>query len=118
MQRQKLPVVIFLQKLQILMPNAKCDVRPYDGNQHIVDHPVIRGSMLINWHPDLGECPSLETIEAVTAEAITAKENADRKIARDNQYRNDLSMKAAFRIERRANPALTFSQFLDELEAS
>lgn len=108
---------LFLQKIKVLMPNAKFDVRPYDGNEHLADYPIIRGNMLINWHPDNGECPSLEAIEAVRVEQVNTKEEADRKLARDDKYSKDLSMKAAYRLELKANPSLTFSDFLDSLEA-
>jgi hypothetical protein len=118
MHRQKLMQEIMTQRLLHLVPDAKISVRPYENNEHLVANPVIRGNMLIDWQSEtVTECPSLEVIESVTQEQIEAKENADRKSIRNAEKANDLTLKALYHAERKLNPDLKFSDYLDSIEA-
>jgi len=62
-------------------------------------------------------CPTQAQLNAIDMPALALKVEADRKSNRDKQYAKDLSMKAAFRAERKGNPNLTFSDFLNALES-
>lgn len=44
-------------------------------------------------------------------------DEVEAKIRRNNYLSEDLSLKATFRIEKRVNPALNFSDYIDTLEA-
>jgi hypothetical protein len=116
MQRQKLAQEDLAQRLKILVPDAKFNVRPYDNNEHLVHTPVIRGDMLIDWPSINGPCPAMDAIEALTPEQVNSVEQYNNRMVRNAKYLKDLGVKAAFRIERKSNPMLTFSEFLDDLE--
>jgi len=115
--RQKLPQELLMQRLKHLSPNAVINVRPYDNNESLVSNPVIRGDYLIDWDSSQGECPSLEAINAVLDSDVEQAEEIARKVNRNAELRKDLRMKAVYRNEKRANPSLSFSDYLDQLEA-
>lgn len=115
--RQRLQQELILQKIRYLLPAAKCSVRPYDNNEHLAVNPIVRGDYLIDWYDNVDECPSLETIEAVTNAQVEAMQNSQRKEERDKQYAKDLTMKGLYKQAKKDNPALTFSDYLDQLEA-
>lgn len=61
--------------------------------------------------------PTRQEIEAVTDEEVIAWQEAQRKQGRDEQYKDDLSLKAAFVTYKKSNPNSTFSDYLDYLES-
>ena len=116
--RQKTPQELLTERLIILVPDMKGSVRPYDNNEHLVKNPVVRGDMLIDWQSDtIPECPSLEAINAVRQDQVDAMQEAKRKASRDETMRDNLAIKAGYRTEKRGNPSLSFSDYLDSLEA-
>ena len=116
--RKQNPQDILAQKIRILDSNAVFSIRPYDNNEHLAKNPVIRGDYLIDWDDaNATECPELAVIEAVSDADVSAMEDAERKRERDTRYKDDLRMKASFLIEKKANPDLKFSDYLDQLEA-
>ena len=48
---------------------------------------------------------------------VTIEDDASIKIRRNLALSKDLSLRASFRIEKRRNPDLTFSDYLDQLES-
>ena len=51
------------------------------------------------------------------ARALVQPDPVADKLRRNESFKNDLSLKASYRIEKRDNPALKFSDYLDQLES-
>ncbi len=60
--------------------------------------------------------PTKSELDAVTDPMVTASKEVDRKKERDKIEKDNLSLVASYNIEKKANPNLAFSDFLDELE--
>lgn len=65
--------------------------------------------------------PSKEELDAlddqIVATELARRDEEDRKAHRDEQYKNDPTIKAALYIERKDNPTISLSKMLDKLEA-
>lgn len=115
--RNKQPQVALHEKIKLLRPNAKFTVR--DKKDSALDiNPVIIGDYSVDWREENAEpIPTLAEIEAVTDKQVNDREKQQLKAARDKKAGNDLALKGLFRIEKRLNPTLKFSDYLDTLEA-
>ena len=117
MTREITPQEIILQKIHVLVPNAKASVRPFIEGSFMGVDPIFRGDFAINWDASDGECPTIEAINAVTDSQVSDMDEVKRKSYRDEMSAQDLRLKGLFRIERRMRPELTFSEYLDQLES-
>lgn len=117
LSREVTPQEILMAKLKVLLPDAICNIRPYDNNEHLVDHPVRLGDFLIDWPPVNPPLPSFDEIDAIPMEQVKAQEEVYRKRDRDARLENDLSIKACYLIEKKDKPDLKFSDYLDYLES-
>ena len=116
--RDPSPQDIMHQKIKVLFPNAVLSVRPYDNNEHLVSNPIIIGDMLVDWVSiNTMPCPSLDEINSISNEQILQMEESQRKSFRDDTQSQNLTMIAFYEIEKKTNPNLSFSDYLDSLEA-
>ena len=105
------------QQLRYLSPDIICSVRPSSDSKYDVS-PVIMGDYSVDIHAsNTAPIPSLKDILAVTDEHLAVKDESDRKASRDTEKANDLTLKASYLIEKKSNPDITFSAYLDMLEA-
>ena len=115
--RQKLQQEVISQKMRLLHPDAKFSVRPYEDNEHLAKNPVLVGSFLVDWDESNSSlCPTLEQVNAVSDNQVNDFELVEKKKQRDLDKVNDLSVIACFEIEKKSNPSLEFSAYLDDLE--
>ena len=87
--------------VNIIAYDGKAPYRPADGLSLVEVNDWVE----IGEHKDADKKPSV------------VEDPADVKRRRDKELAADLSLKATFRIEKRSNPSLTFSEYLDQLEA-
>lgn len=115
--RELSPQEVFHQKLKVLVPDAICNIRPFDNNAHLAKNPIIRGDFLVDWElSNPGACPTVQQVEAVTPQQVSAKAEVDRKKDRDKVKADDLSLVGCYELEKKSNPNLKFSEYLDSLE--
>ncbi len=115
--RQKLPQENICQKIRVLYPNAKFSVRPFENNSHLAVNPVVIGSYLVDWdNSNDSECPSLDQLNGISDNQVNDFELLEKKKVRDSEKVNDLSIIACFEVEKKSNPNLEFSAYLDSLE--
>jgi len=109
-------------KILLLHPNAAFGIRgSFLSEQHRSEfrEPIHeRSGMFVLWN-DENEmpCPSQEQLDAIDMADVAVDVERKRKDDRDKVFEKDLVMKAVFKIEKRLNPSLKFSEYLDELEA-
>jgi hypothetical protein len=115
--RNKQPQVALHEKIRLLRPDAKFTVRNKKDSA-LDKNSVIIGDYSVDWREENAEpLPSLAEIEAVTDKQVNAKEAQDIKAARNRTAWQDLAMRGVFVIEKRLNPTLRFSDYLDTLKA-
>lgn len=106
-----------------LVPDANFNYFPDDQNSErdlsIEDDTfsyIKMGGWVIGWHKNNAQsCPKLSEIEAVTIN-VPVEIEVKRKEFRDSEKAKDISLVASFNIEKKSNPALEFSAYLDSLE--
>jgi hypothetical protein len=105
----------------MLVPNAKFSFWP-DDNRHVTwdDESVEyikRDGWCIAWKKANAQpCPSLEDLLAIKKEEIELDLDKKKKESMIKNYANDLGMIACYVIEKKSNPALTFSDYIDDLK--
>lgn len=111
------------EKILELVPEAQFVVwYTVDREQYMGEfEPVERQGCLVGWNPNnVSSCPSEEALEAIDEVALDAKLAAaaevSRKARRDENAKSDLGILSGFRQEKKDNPNITLSQYLDELE--
>lgn len=113
-----------LDTILYLNPNAKCAVwecqrAEYQGESE----PLEINGYLIDWNPtNTQPCPTPAELEACDP-AIVASYTADmreaqRKSARDEESKKDLSLVQSYLGYKVNNPGVSFSEYLDFLEAA
>lgn len=113
----KTPQETITQKILIIDPEAKFSVRPYNNNSHEAKNPVLRENFLIDWDiSNSNQPPSIEQIKEISDSQV---ETFEKNQISKNKYldkANDLSLVGCFEIEKKLNPDLTFSNYIDSLE--
>lgn len=109
-----------LQRLLFLNPNANfaihdCTLSEYAGE----GYPIEMDGFLVSWNKTNElKCPSIEEVKSVDIIALNEKMESDRKQIRNDKYSDDLTLKATYSNEKKTNPSLKFSDYLDQLEAA
>lgn len=117
MLRNTLPQEEFLQKILVLDKDAKVSVRPFDASKEMNEHSIKIGDFRVDWYPDNAkQPPTINQINSVTQEQLDAKLEFDRKLNRENLAKKELGLMASFMAERKNNPSLLLSEYLDQLE--
>ncbi len=80
--------------------------------------PLINmGGYTVDWRiSNLLPCPSYAEIEALNKKVVDDALAVKVKEARNKEKLNDLAIVACYEIEKKSNPALAFSDYLDDLE--
>jgi hypothetical protein len=104
-----------------LVPDAKFSYWPDDGREAnyeddgTVYHKVV--GWCVAWHPSNAQpFPKSEDITAFTQKQIDDDIEVKRKAFRDSEKAKDISLIASYEVEKKSNPALEFSAYLDTLE--
>lgn len=102
-----------------LMPDAKFavwetnDLKHYHGE----DSPIPMFNMLVDWNKaNTSHCPTEEQIRNVDQSLVLNHHENLRKINRNNDAKNNLSLKANYLAYIKDSPNTTFSDYLDHLE--
>lgn len=110
-----------LQKILYLTDKASFVVRDAIHADEVqnIEYPIHQlDGFYVLWHTsNAAPCPTQTQLDVIDLSALNLKKEADRKESRNKQYAKDLSMKAAYRIERKGNQDLKFSDYLDNLES-
>ena len=110
--------VELIDRIRYLVPDCKCsvwyttDITEYHGESE----PIEMDGKLVDWRGP-GDLPTLDALMAVPEADILAKQEVDRKARRDGDAKKDMGIQAAYQAVKIANPSLTFTAFLDLLEA-
>ena len=117
MMRNMLPQEEFLQKILVLDKDAKASVRPFDASKEMDENSIKIGDFQVDWHSsNAKQPPTIEQINAVSTVEVNAKLESDRKTYRDKLAKDNLGLMASFMNERKTNPNLLLSNYLDEVE--
>jgi len=108
-----------MNRILFLVPAGKFTIWENTPDQYAGEiNPVPLSNFLVDWsRTNINPCPTQEQVDGVNLNAANQQSEARRKSGRNQRYQNDLAIKAAFKLERRGNPNLTFSDFLDQLES-
>lgn len=108
-----------LNRILFLIPDAKfsvweCEAKDFQGE----GDPIIIDKFLIAWNStNSSKCPSWDDIQNVDINSVNAMLEKNRKLIRNMQKMNDLTMVACYQMQKQSNPDLNFSDYLDSLEA-
>ncbi len=108
-----------LNRLLFLVPNAKCAVWDCALPEYMGEvPPVPMERFLVCWNASNSvPCPTYEQVVAVRKNDVDANKEALRKASRDAEKGQDLAIIAGYESERKGNPNLDFSAYLDFLES-
>jgi len=108
-----------INKIVFLVPDAMFSVWEKDLESYMGEsEPVERDGYLVDWHAsNSAGCPPQESLDELSLKKVEADVEKRRKKIRDGQCKDDLSIKAAYRIAKAADASLKFSEYLDQLEA-
>lgn len=91
-----------------------CDKSQYQGE----GYPISMGDYLVSWNGTNNvPCPSWDEVQKVDASALAAFVEDKRKSERNASLKNDLSICAGYESALINDPNLSFSDYLDKLEA-
>ena len=117
MMRNLLPQEEFLQKILIIDKDAKVSVRPFDISKEMDENSIKIGDFQVDWDSsNAKQPPTIEQINAISTAEVNTKLESDRKSYRDELTKYNLGFMASFMAERKNNPTLSLSEYLDELE--
>jgi len=109
-------------RLLYLVPNAKFSFWPKDGSDDDgskkgVEFVIVIDNWCIDWDKsNLNSCPTEQEIKNVDVLKMQQKLQLKIKQQRNTEKANDLSLVASFNIEKKTNPTLEFSDYVDQLE--
>ena len=108
-----------LEKILYLNPDARCSAWGNDRDKYRGEsEPVLLDGYLVDWQPSNElPCPTQAELDAVSKVDADASAESRRKAARNEHLGKDLSIKAAYKLEKKGNRDLRFSDYLDQLEA-
>ncbi len=107
-----------LKRILFLVPNGKFAIWEDNGPYLGEPNPVSLSGFLVDWNRANGvPPPTQQQVDGVNLNAANQQAENRRKIARNLRLRDDLSIRAAFRAEKKTNPDITFSDFIDQVEA-
>jgi hypothetical protein len=103
-----------IEAFKFLVPGCRCGVWQdgYGGETE----PLKRFGMLVDWLSD-EPCPTEKEVTAIDQNEMNAAIESRRKAARDAYFKNDLSVISGYAQAKIKNPDLTFTDYLDDLEA-
>lgn len=108
--------------LLYLVPDAKFSFWPDDGVRDNVEmgneDPLIKiPGWVIDWkRGNKSACPTLDEIIQLDKNLVEQKIADENKKVRNASKAEDLSLIASYNIEKKTNPDLLFSDYLDDLE--
>jgi hypothetical protein len=104
-------------KIKYLISDAQFSIHEDDGNFMGEGVPISLDGYLVSWgSANAMPCPSQKEITQIDSSSMESKKEADRKLSRNKEKGSDLAIIAAFEIEKKSNPDLQFSDYLDYLE--
>lgn len=106
-------------RLIYLVPEAKFVFWPDEGKDDNkgYDNVVKIPGWIIAWYPENSQpLPTLDQLNAVDNSTLDTWLESRRKDDRDSRKSKDLSLIAAFKIEKKTDPNLSFRDYLDSLE--
>lgn len=107
--------------LLYLIPDAKFSFFSVNENQDIshVANPIMIDEWCIDWREENSSpCPSRDQLLALDKIAVAQYFSDLNKQERNKQKSADLSLVACYNVAKQNNNALTFSDYLDSLEAA
>lgn len=105
-------------RLIFLVPDAMFSFWPDEGDNKGNDNVIIVDGWMIAWNAENNlPCPSLVEIQNVDQQQLDTFIAAKAKEDRNNEKKKDLVLVGLYNNAKIANPTLTFSDFLDDLEA-
>ena len=115
-------MITTLDKILYLVPQAKVVVWQTDNPEdyHGENTPVLLDGFLVDWKSE-EVCPTQEQLDSidlrVLADTVTARDESQRKAARDEAAKGNFGVLAGLLTARVANPDLTLTNYLDQLES-
>lgn len=115
-------MIDFINKILFLNPDAKFAVRetePSDDEKKVMPETlhILDGKYLM-WNPSNTVPPPTQAeLDAVSDEQVNQRIQADARSKKIKDLKNDLSIKALFKLEKAKNSDLTFSSYIEQLEA-
>lgn len=108
-----------LTRLLFLVPGAKCSVWDCLPQEYMGETtPVAMERYLVCWNASNAiPCPTYEQVVAVKKNDADSSKEARRKNARNTEKGKDLAIIGAYEAEKKGNPNLSFSDYLDFLES-
>lgn len=106
--------------LLYLYPSCKCSIWATSNPEEYYGEftPIKINNFLVDWDP--AQIPTTPDIQAInTVDMTLVNQNAEtiRKQARDQAAKSDLNLVSGYQVAKLSNSSLTFSQYLDQLEA-
>jgi len=106
-------------KLLHLVPNAKFVFWPDEEGVNDKGYGTVvkMGGYCVAWYPENpAPLPSLKDIQDLDVNVVNAKLELNRKAIRDKERAGDLAVIAGYEMEKKSNPTLDFTVYLDSLE--
>jgi hypothetical protein len=106
-------------KLLHLVPDAKFSFWVDDRKEEMGDPETLVKMLgyVVAWSKEnTSSMPSRVSIESLDINTVMANVQVKQKQERNKNKADDLSLVASFNIEKKANPALEFSDYVDQLE--
>lgn len=108
-----------LNRILFLIPDAKFSVWESTLDEYMGETtPIPMEKFLIDWNPlNAVPCPTYDAVLAVKKNEVDATVEAKRKQERNREKGKDLAIIAGYEAEKKGNPNLSFSDYLDFLES-